>query len=623
LLIGIVLVCAAILLPMIVGQSALPSWYPFTGQINLGLDLQGGSHVVYDIDLDKALDDRAAEIKRDLDAQFASDGTPATVSTPAAPAGAVTVHLQDASRRDALQASVAAEYGEMIETRACPADDGPQAICFQVSGRYAETVRRSALAQAVKTIRDRIDAKGVAEPTVVEKGDQIIVELPGLDAELIAETRALIARTAKLEFKIVDDGSPWMMALYRHAVADPAAQAEGITADTDVWQHEESGNDFSDYFLIARDREEPITIAEARRSGCYRRGMPERAGRVRCNVTGRRVIERYLAAAAAADPSMRVPADAQIGFELVHPPAESSEGPYWRTYYLDRTVRLTGSAISKADVVFDPSTLRPEVSVEFNRYGTWRFGELTSQNVGRKMAIILDDKVASAPVIQAAITGGRSSITMGATDPETLEREASDLVDVLRTGSLPAPLREESVSQVGPTLGRDAVDRAVGAFLLGVVVVIGIVIFVYRASGAIALVTLSLNVVFVLTLMAVFEATLTLPGIAGIVLAFGMSVDGNIIIFERIREELARGKTITGAVDTGFTRAFSAIVDGQLTTMAGGFVLLQYGTGPITGFAVTLIMGNVTALFANIWCTRVLYDLYVAHLTKRARPLSI
>src|SRR5690606_9439187 len=217
-------------------------------------------------------------------------------------------------------------------------------------------------------IQKRIDARGVAEPTVIEKDDQIIVELPGLDKENIARIKELIARTAKLEFKIVADGSPWMSGLYQHVVKpDPAAEALGITAHPDAWAHEKSGKEFFDSYLKAYDRDESFTVAEAQKSGGWRRDMPERDGKVRWKVTGRRVIERYLEQLAAANPQFEVPPDGQIGFELVYPDSvgeKADKRPYWRTYYLDRAVRLTGSAVSKADVAYDPNTLRPEVAVE-------------------------------------------------------------------------------------------------------------------------------------------------------------------------------------------------------------------------------------------------------------------
>jgi preprotein translocase subunit SecD len=227
------------------------------------------------------------------------------------------------------------------------------------------------------------------------------------------------------------------------------------------------------------------------------------------------------------------------------------------------------------------------------------------------MAIILDDKVNSAPVIQAKIGGGRSTITMGGTNSKEVFKEAQDLVDVLRTGSLPAPLKEESSSFIGPLLGRDAIQKTKFSFMLGGVLVILIMIYIYRVAGAISIAALVLNLLFMMAVLAAFGATLTLPGIAALVLTIGMAVDANVIIYERIREELRAGKSVRGAVDAGFSRAFAAILDGNLTTGFAGYVLLTYGSGPIKGFAVMLIIGIICTLFTTTWCSRLFFEHYV------------
>lgn len=625
---AIVLYCVLYLVPTFVDSERIPSWFFFDHKITLGLDLQGGAQFTYSIALDKAVDDKAAEIRRDVEAELAEKKIEGTASTPDIAPGAIAITLKDPAKKDEVQKLVASRYGDIITTMSCPAQ-GPlkDSLCMRISSSFADGIKKSALKQAVGTIKKRIDARGVSEPTVIEKDDQIIVELPGLDKDNIARIKELIARTAKLEFKIVADGSPWMSGLYQHVVKpDPAAEALGITALPDAWAHEKSGKEFFDSYLKAYDRDESFTVAEAQKSGCWRRDLPEKDGKVRCKVTGRRVIERYLEELAAANPQFHVPPDGQIGFELVFPDSvgeKADKRPYWRTYYLDRAVRLTGSAISKADVSYDPNTLRPEVAVEFNRLGARAFGDLTGANVGRKMAIILDDVVASAPTIQSAIRQGRSSITMGGSDPRTQERDALDLVNVLRTGSLPAPLEEQQVAELGPTLGRDAVDKAQLSFGLGIILVVIMMIGVYRWSGTIAIVTVAINIMMMLAVMAMFRATLTLPGIAAVVLTVGMAVDGNVLIYERIREELNLGKSVKGAVEVGFQRAFSSILDGQLTTAVAGWVLLQYGSGPIYGFAVMLLVGIATTLFTNVLITRYFFDLYVSKKKGELATISI
>ncbi len=228
------------------------------------------------------------------------------------------------------------------------------------------------------------------------------------------------------------------------------------------------------------------------------------------------------------------------------------------------------------------------------------------------MATILDGKIKSAPIINAAIRGGTATITMGGGDPMRQEADANDLVTVLKSGSLPAPLKEESASTVGATLGQDAIDKTKLSFGLGIVLVIIIMVGIYKFSGVISVVSVAMNMLLMMTAIVLFGATLTLPGVAALVLTVGMAVDANILIYERIRDELLLGKSVRGAVDIGFSRAFTAILDGQLTTAAAGLVLYQFGSGPIKGFAVMLLVGICTTLFTNVWASRLLFDWYLA-----------
>jgi preprotein translocase subunit SecD len=609
----LVALSVATLLPSIVDSKSMPSWFGsfFDKKVQLGLDLQGGLHIVYSVDLDKAVDDKASEIKRDLDEAFMTDGVKAQVITPLTPIGAITVVSDDQALLDSMATKYLADYDEEIEALDCPADAG-KAVCFRVSSAYADKIKKSALEQAVKTIRDRVDERGVAEPSIVEKGDDIIVELPGLDEDRIERIKTTIRRTAKLEFKMVDNDNAKMKELARYVESDPRAKELGISFDVEQWTHED-GERFADTYLQAQDRTEWKPIDEARQEGCYNPNVPERDGKVECDISGRMLMESYLAEVFAARPDLRPDDNHQIAFEKLSPRRKDTNQPdSWRSYYLFRTVELGGSSITRADTVFNPTTGQPEVSVTFNRYGGRRFEQMTGDNVGKRMAIILDDKVSSAPTIRTKIGGGKSTITMGGGgDANTIKQEADDLVAVLRTGSLPAPLQEESASQVGPLLGRDAVDKAKLAFTIGSLLVVFIMIWAYRASGIISIIALALNIFFMMALLAAFGATLTLPGIAAVVLTVGMAVDANIIIYERIREELRAGKSVRGAVDAGFGHGFSAILDGQLTTAAAGYVLYNYGSGPIQGFATMLLIGIFCTLFTATWCTRLFFELYI------------
>jgi len=660
-LLVIILGCLGILAPNLVENPSedLPSWFPFHRKISLGLDLKGGLHIVYSIDLNTAIVDRASEIERDLKSRFNDEPKiDAKVTAPLSPLGAVTVVAPDAAKKVEIEALIKGDYGDTIEMRDCePEEANPLAVCFKVASSYADSIKKSALENAVTTIRDRIDNGGVAEPSVVQKDEQIIVELPGLDKENTSAMRDMIARTAKLEFKVVDDGSTpgvngrgsvYMASLFVHigsmnkteaAVADaeegdptdPLAKQMGVYALTTSWPVEDAPDKpHSDYYLKAYDHDNvPVQLEEAKSLGCYKRTdnaktkPVDAAGNVRCDLKGWQVIQRYVDKTAAADPKLKVPDDHELGYELEEPEAGDDLRPYWRSYYLWRAVRLTGTAITNAQGSFEPNTGRAIVLLDFNRFGGRVFGDLTAEIVGQKLATILDGKVKSAPIINGAIRGGRASITMGGADPDRQLKERDELVNVLKTGSLPAPLREESSSELGPTLGRDAIDKTKVSFLIGVILVVLIMVGIYRWSGWVAVFAVAFQVLATITVMAVFGATLTLPGIAAIVLSVGMTVDGNILIYERIREELLLGKSVRGAVDLGFARAFSAILDGQLTTAAAGWVLLQYGSGPIKGFATLLLVGVFTTIATNIWVTRILFDWYIARKKGQMATISI
>jgi preprotein translocase subunit SecD len=650
------LLCACLLAPTWPGSNALPSWFPFKKKISLGLDLQGGMHIVYSIDLDRAVDDKASDLKRDLEARYADEKVDAKVKTPSQPLGSVTVIPADAKKKAELETQIHSDYGDTIENRECPPDENASAICFKVSSSYADGIKKAALSNAVSTIRERINEKGVAEPSVVEKGDDIIVELPG-DPEdsVMTETKDIIGRTAKLEFKVVDDAteclqlSPesqetdpkcYMLRLYRHVnpgkddmAQEPEAARLEIRARVDQWRPEGGGKSRVDYNLEAYDREESVSVAWAKKHGCLGRESIVEDGKTRCHVTGRQVLERYLygdkelgyKGLFATDPKLKPPPDDhQFGYQPFEPdPGAKDRRTYWHSYYLERTVRLTGSAISNAMGSQDPNTGAPIVLIDFNRFGTRVFGDLTAAIVGQKLAHILDDKVKSAPYINGPIPGGRASITMGGGDITHREHEREELVNVLKTGSLPAPLREESAQKLGPTLGRDAIDKTKLSFIIGIILVILIMVGIYKWSGWIAVFAVVFHIIMTLAVMAAFGATLTLPGVAAIVLSVGMEVDGNILIYERIRDELLLGKSVRGAVDLGFARAFSAILDGQLTTASAGWVLLQYGSGPIKGFAVMLLVGVFTTLSTNIWVTRIFFDWYISRKKGQLATISI
>lgn len=607
---------------------------PFKQKIQYGLDLQGGLHIVYSIDLNKAVDDKSTELKRDMEAQLVELSIKGKVITPQVPVGSVYIILEDSKNIEQMKTRLQNDYVDVITDLECPENENKaNSICVRVSSDFAEGIKKSALEQAILTVRERISGSGVSNPPVFSKGDQIIVELPGLDESEIDRVKEMIKRTAKLEFKIVDEAkvnnvlrNPFMQTLYGYATKDPTAKEAGITVDTDSWSHQESGRLYEDFFLKAEDRDVWLSYEDADDIDCLalskENDNPSEKKRL-CTLTGRQVLIEYLAKLAVDKPEQfKLDDEHAFGYEFVKSSDIKKKG-FWRSYYLLRAVELSGSAVQSAVVSWDTTTNKPLVLIDFNRWGGRRFGELTGQNIGRKMTIILDDKISSAPTIQTRIDGGSSSITMGGSNVKLAQAEAKALVNVLRTGSLPAPLRVDSESKVGPLLGGDAVDKAKIAFILGSLLVILIMIIYYRTSGIISIAALALNILFMMAILATFGASLTLPGIAALVLTVGMAVDANIIIYERIREELRAGKSVKGSVEAGFGRGFAAILDGQLTTGVAGYVLYQYGSGPIKGFAVMLMIGIICTLFSATWVTRLFFEHYIGGKGRKTPTIAI
>jgi preprotein translocase subunit SecD len=314
----------------------------------------------------------------------------------------------------------------------------------------------------------------------------------------------------------------------------------------------------------------------------------------------------------------KVPKGTEIRFELRYDPV-TRDIVGGTPYLLKSQAEVTGDMLRDAQVQVQNN--EPYVTLSFNKTGTKAFAELTKANVGKRLAIILDDNVNKAPVIQSEIPGGEAQITLGYGNYQALIKEAEDLVLVLREGALPAKLEEQTKTIVGPTLGKDSIARATKALLGGGFLIILFMAIYYRRSGLLADVALTLNILFIFAILALFQATLTLPGLAGIILTIGMAIDANIIIFERIREEIRGGKAPKAALAAGYDNAMSAIIDANVTTFLIGLVLYQFGTGPIRGFAVTLMIGIMTTLFTALFITRALQDFFINR--KRGEAISI
>ncbi|HWB74881.1 MAG TPA: protein translocase subunit SecD [Nannocystaceae bacterium] len=389
----------------------------------------------------------------------------------------------------------------------------------------------------------------------------------------------IIERQAVLRMHLVDDetpfrdtGRPYLRALYEHGLV---TKGLGISVNEEAGYGKEKGVQVSEpYMFVARD----LATLEN-----FFAGLP---------------------------PEWRLPPDMKVAFGPIPWQTRRNSEPetLYRTYVIKSRAEVTGEHIVNASVGFDQQTGQPEVNVKLDRVGADLFEEMSGANVGRKMAIILDELVRSDPVFNERIPGGNVRITLGSTPGQSSRDAANDLTKVLKSGSLPARLQKESEMRVGAELGTEAVDAGAKAFAIGFISVVLFMGIYYRKGGWVANAALTINVVFILAAMALFRATLTLPGIAGIVLTLGMAVDANVIIYERMRELIREGYTARAAIEAGYDRAFTSILDSQLTTAIAGLVLWQYGSGPIRGFAVTLLIGIATSIFTAVFCTRLVFD---------------
>ncbi|HET6922975.1 MAG TPA: protein translocase subunit SecD, partial [Anaeromyxobacteraceae bacterium] len=435
-----------------------------------------------------------------------------------------------------------------------------------------------AVEQAEKTIRNRVDKWGVTEPDIKRKSNnQIQIQLPGFkDPE---KAKELLGRTAQLEFKIADDDSPALDAV-RSELPMCASDEVGLALpmpDGGCWSVERvqlpSGTERQVTFLAGnrRDQLEAAVLKHA---------LP------------------------------RISRDQEIGVGETAVGRGPAKGRYYHTYLLRAKTELTGDYISDARPSVDSSkgAGEPVVTFTMSPEGARLMERLTTENIGRRMATVLDAKVETAPYIQGKISSnGQITLGSGRSYQEKFE-EASEIALVLKAGALPAPVTIFEERTVGATLGPELIKKGTVAALVGLLVVVAFMILYYRGSGFVADVALTLNGLLVLAIMSMFGSTLTLPGIAGFVLTLGMAVDANVLINERIREELRAGKTVRQSVEQGYDKVFWTIVDAHVTTLVASFVLMQYGSGPVRGFAVTLIIGLIASMFTSIVVTRVIMD---------------
>jgi len=495
--------------------------YPLKDKIALGLDLQGGMHLVLEVQTEKAveasLERIADDIKREIEEEdYEVDRVRADIENKT-----ITVLMVDAIDLKPVE-EIMKNHTAYLQNEGVVREG--RGYLFRLSEEEENRIEQNAVSQGLETIRNRVDQFGVSEPTIQAQGERrILVQLPGIkDADRAIK---LIGKTARLDFKLVD---------------------ESVSSQT-----------------------------------ALNGAIPE-------------------------------------GDEILYKREENVEtGEVTKTPFLvkKRTV-LTGETLSGAEVRYDSDFNEPYVAITFNSIGAMIFQEVTRANVKKRLAIVLDDNVYSAPVIQEEIAGGRAQIT-----GQFTTEEARDLAIVLRAGALPAPVVILENRTVGPSLGKDSIEQGVQSILLGGLLVIIFIAIYYKLSGLVAVTALMLNLVLLLGALAYFGAALTLPGIAGMLLTVGMAIDANVLIFERIREEVRVGKTVRAAIDAGYAKALSTIVDANITTFIAAVVLFQFGTGPIKGFAITLCIGIAASMFTAVFVSRAIFDSFMSR--KKVANLSI
>jgi preprotein translocase subunit SecD len=536
-------------------EERMPAWAPPAKyRLNLGLDLQGGIHMVMRVDTKTALQKRTERRGQQI-AGYVNDKKLGEVTADTDPEQLqLTLKAKDPATMDAIEKEVLATFTDFKRV----SREGPTLVLEPDEGQ-TNFFREDAVNQAMLVIRRRIDKWGVAEVDVRKLGtDSIQISLPGRSNP--EQAKELVGTTAQLEFRMVDDTNPQFFA--QMFQTNPPPQGSNITLT------EEGG--FPQ--LQSPSREALLTYAKD-----------------------------------------KVPDNRVVLTECIADPVKKNDCASYRSYLVEQNVPLTGESLAGADASLSQLN-EPEVNIAFDPAGAREFEKLTEAGVGRRMAIVLDDNVHTAPNINEKIGGGRARVTMGRMGARTFEEwlgEAQTLALVLKAGALPAPVTVGEIRQVGASLGDELIRKGGLAALVGVGLVLLFMALYYKSAGMIANVALILNGLLILAGLAFFNATLTLPGIAGFVLTLGVAVDANVLINERIREELGHGKTARAAVDQGYDRAFWTIFDAHVTALIAAFILFFTGTGPVRGFATTLIIGLLASLFTSIVVTRTFMTYFV------------
>jgi preprotein translocase subunit SecD len=575
--------------------------------IRLGLDLQGGMYLTLDVDLPRLIEDLAKVKDETLTRLIQKSREELNVSSE----DFLTILNRNMVKENVPFNRYWGEYG-----------DSNKKILD-----YLDKQARDAMNRSLEILRNRVDQFGVSEPSIQHVGStRILIELPGISDPY--QAKELIGKTALLEFAMLKDPTVYsetidkidkaLAAELKGGTKSPLAAAKpdtskkkaetGESKDKSISVGElfgekggaETGTSDGDTSAVVDEaiyKENPFIALLRNTQGGHEVSVPDEN-----TAAVKRILQRE-------DIQKLIPPDSRLLWSSET--FNIGEKQFHELYLVKKDPELTGKYLTNAQVTIGQdmqSAGSPEVNFEMNRQGARIFSRVSGANIGKRLAIILDNNVVSAPTIQTKIPDGRGRIT-GVGSME----EGKMLAIVLRVGALPAPVTIIEERTVGPSLGQDSISSGTFAALLGAVLVVLFMIVYYRAAGFLADFALVLNILILLAVLAQFRFTLTMPGIAGIVLTIGMAVDANVLIFERIREELRTGKTVAASIEAGYRKAFSAIFDSNFTTIISSGVLYWLGTGPVKGFAVTLSIGLLINMFTSIVVTRVVYD----HITTR------
>jgi preprotein translocase subunit SecD len=521
------------------------NWWPTKSRMVLGLDIQGGSHLVLRVDVDSAVKQDTNRYASTLKHTMEEQKTPVKDVTVIDPAtGALKISLLNPSDAGGVQATLDKYLGNTFKVDSTT----PEAVQVVFNDLYIREFKARLIEQAIAVIRNRIDEFGVAEPSITAQGtDHILVQLPGIkDA---SSAKELINKTARLDF-----------------------------------------------MLVAPDMEQAqlsALIAEAEKTGNFKlQGMKysQYVDKLNTALKG------------------KIPDNTIVYFEKPDNALNMEAGR--QPFLLRTTDNVSGGRLTNAQVGMGEYGA-PIVSFQFDNVGAKEFGDMTTRNVRKPMAIVLDKVVKSVANINEPITRGSGQITLGRGKGDDALKDAKLIATALRAGALPAALEQLEERTVGPSLGRDAIHKGEIATIAAALAVFLFMGLYYKTFGLIADIALALNLLLTIAILSSLGATLSLPGVAGMALTLGISVDASVIIYERVKEEMRKGKLLMPAIREGYDRAFSSILDANLTSIAVCVVLMYYGTGPIRGFAITLLTGLVITTFTAVFFTRAIFDLLV------------